>query len=509
MSFGQFFDLSDIQNSYIFLWPSLRPLLQAFDIAESEFPALIEKLGLDGNIGAKKSALRNGRLTLDSGLKFPFNPKTYELDDLEVKKVYEDGSNTIAEIVGFPLSDEQREALEEFKLSKQEQNIRMLAKLPYNVFYDLIIKEQSVKGPDLIKFCSVNKQLKAKCEYVRDDGRSIFTELLRQDFGLEVKANEARKTYIEQYFGKIWTFGWGEDGQLGHGDRAIQVRPKQIVEFSNVRSVSCGSYHTAMILADGTIWTFGSGEYGQLGHGDRAIQVRPQQIEGFNNVRSVSCGGSHTAMILEDSTIWTFGDGDYGKLGHGGQENQDQPKQIKGFNNVRNVSCGHSHTAMILADGTIWTFGYGRSGRLGHGGQENQERPKQIVGENGLPFSNVRSVSCGAYHTAMILADGTIWTFGYGESGLLGHGGQENQERPKKIVGFSNVRSVSCGGEHTAMILADGTIWTFGLGGVGQLGHRDRAIQDQPKQIVGENGKPFSNVRSVSCGRDCTAMITN
>jgi alpha-tubulin suppressor-like RCC1 family protein len=504
MSFAHLFDIRNIKDSYIFVWSDFTPLLEEFKITLREFKQLIIDLELGKNISAKKHAYFDGRLTLESGLALPFDPKTLVFDDFEVIDFYQDGSNTIVEIEGFPLSEDQRLVLE------QMQSIRLWVNLPNDVFFDLIIKQQGIKGKDLISLCLANPKLNAKCNHVRPGGETIFTRLLQQDFGLKIHLLEARQKYLEQYKGSIWTFGKGDYGQLGHGDQANRVRPMQILmkngnPFSNVRSVSCGSAHTAMILADGTIWTFGRGGQGRLGHGDQANQYWPKQIMGFNNVRGVSCGTEHTAMILADGTIWTFGRGANGRLGHGDEENQVRPKQIvdengKPFSNVRSVSCGGGHTGMILTDGTIWTFGEGIEGQLGHGDRANHSRPKQIVDENGLPFSNVKSVSCGTLHTAMILADGTIWTFGLGTSGQLGHGDEANQERPKQIVGFNNVRSVSCGGFHTAMILVRGTIWTFGWNSHSQLGH----IEDRkrPKQIKG-----IPNVRDVSCGKNHTAMI--
>ena len=54
-------------------------------------------------------------------------------------------------------------------------------------------------------------------------------------------------------------------------------------------------------------------------------------------------------------------------------------KQFQQNRELNKLSCGASHTACILEDGTLWTFGYGEYGRLGHGNNtENQLVPKKV-----------------------------------------------------------------------------------------------------------------------------------
>jgi len=289
--------------------------------------------------------------------------------------------------------------------------------------------------------------------------------------------------------GTLWTFGDGEYGELGHGNNTKnQLVPKKVESISlRVLQVSCGTFHTACILEDGSIWTFGDGEYGELGHGNNTEnQFVPKKVESISlRVLQVSCGASHTACILEDGSIWTFGDGGYGRLGHGNNtEIQLVPKKVESISlRVLQVSCGTSHTACILEDGTLWTFGYGRYGQLGHGNNtENQLVPKKVESIS----LRVLQISCGASHTVCILEDGTLWTFGYGRLGQLGHGNNDDiQFVPKKVESISlRVLQVSCGDSHTACILEDETPWTFGYGRYGQLGHGNNTeTQFVPKKV--------------------------
>lgn len=74
--------------------------------------------------------------------------------------------------------------------------------------------------------------------------------------------------------------------------------------------------------AHAEVWTWGRGEYGRLGLGDRhgGSKLRPQKVGGaLQGVRVVqaACGGSHTAALTEHGHIFTWGRASFGRLGTG------------------------------------------------------------------------------------------------------------------------------------------------------------------------------------------------
>lgn len=80
--------------------------------------------------------------------------------------------------------------------------------------------------------------------------------------------------------GKVFSWGEGEDGKLGHGNRLSLDRPKLIesLKSKRIRDIACGSSHSAAISSSGELYTWGSGEYGRLGHGDNIAQLRPRLV---------------------------------------------------------------------------------------------------------------------------------------------------------------------------------------------------------------------------------------
>ena len=61
-----------------------------------------------------------------------------------------------------------------------------------------------------------------------------------------------------------------------------------------------------------------------------------------------------------------------------------------------------------------------------------------------------------------ITADGSVWSWGDGGRGKLGHGDVEDQLLPKKIEAFAGQRvvAVSAGYTHSLAITADGAVFT-------------------------------------------------
>lgn len=75
---------------------------------------------------------------------------------------------------------------------------------------------------------------------------------------------------------QLVSWGMGRDGQLGLGDTEPRAVPSCVegeLAGKTVVGVSCGATHTAAITDEGKVYTFGGGVSGQLGHGDKERQV--------------------------------------------------------------------------------------------------------------------------------------------------------------------------------------------------------------------------------------------
>ncbi|XP_020575495.1 uncharacterized protein LOC110021367 isoform X2 [Phalaenopsis equestris] len=101
--------------------------------------------------------------------------------------------------------------------------------------------------------------------------------------------------------GRVYTMGSTIYGQLG--DRRANGITPTVVEGklydSFVEEISCGSHHVAVRTSKSEVYTWGKGENGQLGHGDYVNRDRPTLVEVLKDkqVKSVACGLNFTAVI--------------------------------------------------------------------------------------------------------------------------------------------------------------------------------------------------------------------
>eukprot|EP00494_Astrolonche_serrata_P029460 UN29727 len=98
--------------------------------------------------------------------------------------------------------------------------------------------------------------------------------------------------------------------------RGRNVKIEDYVPF--VTKVSCGHKHSAVLTDDGKVWTFGAGMFGALGHGyDFTDKWWPTQIPALKDefIIDLKCGQHHTVVLTDKGQVWTWGMSRYGQCG--------------------------------------------------------------------------------------------------------------------------------------------------------------------------------------------------
>uniref|UniRef100_G1PK48 HECT and RLD domain containing E3 ubiquitin protein ligase 5 n=2 Tax=Myotis lucifugus TaxID=59463 RepID=G1PK48_MYOLU len=86
--------------------------------------------------------------------------------------------------------------------------------------------------------------------------------------------------------GLLFTFGAGKHGQLGHNSTQNELKPCLVAELlgKRVTQIACGRRHTLAYVSDlGKVFSFGSGEEGQLGNGGTQNQLIPLPMKLSSN----------------------------------------------------------------------------------------------------------------------------------------------------------------------------------------------------------------------------------
>ncbi|XP_045760290.1 probable E3 ubiquitin-protein ligase HERC2 isoform X8 [Maniola jurtina] len=262
--------------------------------------------------------------------------------------------------------------------------------------------------------------------------------------------------------GEVYSWGEGEDGKLGHGNRVSYDRPKLITALSGLEvvAIACGGAHSACLTARGRIYTWGKGRYGRLGHGDSEDQLVPKLVEALSSYRviDVACGSgdAQTLCITDDDNVWSWGDGDYGKLGRGGSEGCKLPMRIDCLKGLRviKVECGSQFSVALCQCGSVYTWGKGDYHRLGHGSYEHVRRPMRVTGMQG---KMIVSIATGSLHCVACTDTGEVYTWGDNDEGQLGDGTTLAAQRPRLLMALQGKRvtRVACGSAHTVALCVE------------------------------------------------------
>ena len=77
---------------------------------------------------------------------------------------------------------------------------------------------------------------------------------------------------------------------------------------------------------------------------------------------------------------------------------------LRSFVGVKLVSCGVDHCIAVTLNGQVATWGYGGSGVLGHGNYVSYTKPKIVMA--GLQTKFIVYCESGSYHNGVITNDG-------------------------------------------------------------------------------------------------------
>eukprot|EP00929_Paragymnodinium_shiwhaense_P012782 TRINITY_DN12067_c0_g2_i1.p1 TRINITY_DN12067_c0_g2~~TRINITY_DN12067_c0_g2_i1.p1 ORF type:complete len:2068 (-),score=517.76 TRINITY_DN12067_c0_g2_i1:63-6266(-) len=314
----------------------------------------------------------------------------------------------------------------------------------------------------------------------------------------------------------MYAWGDGSKGQLGTGSLKRAIQPQAIIHPTDVIKVSAGEEHSACIIGGGESYTWGNAEGGRLGQGgclSEGLQLQPKQvtIPAGSDVllRSVSCGSQHTALVSEEARLLTFGTGWFGRLGHGDMSNQYSPAFVESeiASGVREVHCAMYHTCIVANDGVLWVCG--RDSSICCDGIGHQLTPVPFEPFCLEPRRYVRKLATTEQHTIVVTQmhspsettqDVTpaveMWVWGKNSRGQLGIASKTapkidmpwqlrlpGLDRPGSKPSY-DITHVATAMSHTLCVVrpnarrgqvAEPIVYAWGFDGDGRLGQQERA----------------------------------
>lgn len=287
-------------------------------------------------------------------------------------------------------------------------------------------------------------------------------------------------TYAIKPDGTLWSWGSGEEGELGDGSGVKMASvPQQMGTDSDWKAAygarGCGFF----LKNDGTLWTIGSNEKGMSGVGDGVTKhTTLTQVGTDSDWECVytSITWCYTVLAKKtDGTLWAWGSGETFALGNGKADNVAVPIQVGTDNDWKEASIGNDHVLALKNDGSLWGWGFASYEQLLNTDQTIVRTPTRLGTET---WASVKAIDNASYG---IKADGTLWAWGDNQRNLLGLdldmtevGTDEtlpNINVPTQITAIPGKVSQISGCEKARVVLAEGKIYTWGDNSNGALGN--------------------------------------
>ena len=265
--------------------------------------------------------------------------------------------------------------------------------------------------------------------------------------------------------GIVYAAGEWEQGQLGlPWSRTFMVEGRPVSRSTAVPSTGTRIVGRKEIPAEPA-----AGEDGLVTNFCLVPLLRPQKVT------FIAAGGDHSFAVAASGRVFAFGKNDAYQLGvttgghvytatsarvgveisHEGVDDRSvgpEPLQVVAlrWKSVVEIACGDAHSLARCENGTLYSWGMGAGGRLGHGHFRTVQHPTKVK----VAFRCVK-VAAGYYHSLALTDQGLLYAWGSGDGGQLGTGRAESSHTPQAVSMPADGRkwiSMSAGEYHSAAL---------------------------------------------------------
>ena len=253
--------------------------------------------------------------------------------------------------------------------------------------------------------------------------------------------------------GRIFCWGEGRGGRLGHGGTSLFLDPVQVDSDEEWRTVAAGYEHTCAVTTTGYVECWGYAGGVPIGGGRGLV------------VDSMDAGGTATCATV-DGQAYCWGTNEWGQLGVGDTIARGHPTPVEGDVRFVDVRVGHGHGCGLTADGEAWCWGQNDHGQLGAATTEVcgnytsiacSTTPVRVDTE--LRFARL---DAGAGHTCALTSAGQAFCWGNNVFGEVGDGSTDDVATPAAVVTELRFAQIAAMDRNSCGITADGVADCWG-----------------------------------------------
>ncbi len=355
-------------------------------------------------------------------------------------------------------------------------NPNYLDLLPDEMLLKLLSETDDLKT--LSKWCQTSKRVNRICQ-----DKGFWRQKYEKDFGIELILSEG-ETWREQY-----------------KQRKLNINSP----------ISGKSYHYGIIDRKGILYMAGENEHGQLGNGTTISSVRPMIIPFKKKIIGISCASYYTVALTADGKIYLWGDlddlegidefitGNIGRTKYNQMENILTPRLFNFPHSVVKIHAGSRTLGIITTDQTPYFTGYtkpinikaidiasardkyaiiGTDRKLYIWGRyyviDDVRKYKSIDQPKHVPVPElIKQISLGENHHAVLSVSGNVYIWGSNEFGALGIPSAVTLKTPTKLDFPSPISFISMGHHTSAALTENGKLYMWGANSNGKIFNED------------------------------------
>ncbi|XP_043498025.1 uncharacterized protein LOC122521394 isoform X1 [Polistes fuscatus] len=336
----------------------------------------------------------------------------------------------------------------------------------------------------------------------------------------------------------IYAWGSSKYGQLGLGKVLQCSSPELITSLAQEMIIDAvaGQYHSMALTADGRVFTWGWGVHGQLGHGNTDKRNIPTLVNSLLGIfiKHISAGHAHSLALSDEGIVYSFGCNVFGQLGISNNIKSCVPMKVLLSEKISLIATSFFHNLALSTTNKLYIWGASpkvlklqaqalkktrilEQQEANEKQSNNQEKNIEKEGNDTATNKNIQETAKESSKPVLSTKisssllrrkqfDGT--SIRNINVGLL----EESQAhlRPS-VIDTSLVKGrivqITTGCHHNALLTKDGSLYTWGCNIDGQIGNGTKYEVSIPTPLSYNHAALFAQVDSIA--DDKNGNITN